>query len=96
MKFDCGMSDAEHCEWELRLQAYELIMYLHKSAGDINRFLEELTASKTDGSGLGFDMADICDDIDAIFRPILKKLQRANKKIRSQYGLTATVKGKDD
>jgi len=88
MKFDCGMSDAEHCEWELRLIAYEYIFALYASVGDVFSFFDEKVAAEKDGWRPGFEMAEICDDINALFDPVLQSLQNANKQLRSKYGLT--------
>jgi hypothetical protein len=86
MKFDCGMSDDEHCEWELRFRFYELILDLHASVGEFDKFLDEFVAAKKKEPG--FEMQNICFDTIELFEPILKRLQTANEEIRSQYGLT--------
>jgi len=61
---------------------------IHKSVGDINKFLDESIPVNLHGSDLCSARTNICHDIYFTFAPALKKLQKANKQIRFQYGLT--------
>jgi hypothetical protein len=86
MKFDCGMTDTEHCEMELRLCAYELIMSIYESINDINKFIKfDIADTKRKYE---IEKVEIFHDLCFQFVSVLEKLKYVNKQIRSKYGLT--------
>ena len=83
IKYDCGLTDAEHSEWQAWLDIYDLTMNLHDSVSDITSFIHAYSQITEEEYG----MTEVSDDIYALFKPALKLLQKANTKIRSKYGI---------
>ena len=83
IKFDCGLTDEEHCDIQSWLDIYDLIMNLHDSVSDINSFVNEYSHKYKNRYGV----FEILEPIYSYFKPALDLLQKANKKIRSRYGL---------
>ena len=80
---DCGLTDAEHCNWQAWLDVYDLIMNLYESVNDINDFANKYSTDMMDDTGL----AMVVDDVYVRFKPILTRLQKANKTIRAKYDI---------
>ena len=82
-KSNCGLTDADHSEWQAWLDIYDLIMNLHESISDISSFVNEYSSINENEYGI----TEISEDIYSSFKPVLKLLQKSNKDIRSKYGV---------
>jgi len=87
--YDCGFSDADHCELQSWMDIHELILGLYESVCDIHKFTSEFSGKIEDKT----EMMDASQDIQTLCKPALAMLQKANNKIRTKYRMVEKEKG---
>ena len=84
---DCGLTEADHAEWQAWLDIYDLIMEFYESVNDINKLINYYSGS----SEYEYRMTDISEEIYLLFKPVLLTLIDANKQIRLKYNIAKQI-----
>jgi len=94
MKYDCGLTDAEHCEQQAWINLYDLLTALHGAVSDITVFVNEYSHAYADK--YESPIADLGFEIHRLLDPVLKTLKEANTELRSRYDFVEKYKKSSD